>query len=377
MVPRRRSQVRTPRIVVAAVLAALLAAGCTRGDQWRTYNGSCATGTSNRSAVLGVDSTSGEVVWRRSLAHPREHLPVASRGRVLLRGCGTRVLDLATGRGLTRTADELGVLGVAGDRLVTVTPDGDVRARPWAGGGGFVGGSTPKWKHVALVGHLVLAREPSYLVAMDVVRGAERWRTTLPTSGDTDELLVGDVLVLRAEDGSVYRLDAGTGAVAWRALPRGSELGYGRLLAAGPGTAVVAIGNPAAEPSNPATLVGLDLATGAERWRRDLPIAPLAVAPRAVDGTVVLAIAPGVLGLDLATGRDRWQVATESAAPVATASAVVVDDAASAFALDPVTGRVLWRHATGHRPLLGADPASDLVVLLDSPLVSHGGNDCC
>lgn len=377
MVPRRRSHVRTPRIVAAAVLAALLTAGCTRGDQWRTYDGSCATGTSNRSAVLGVDSTSGEVVWRRSLAHPREDRPEAAEGHVLLRGCGTRVLDLATGRGVTRTDKEHGVLGLAGESIVTAMDDGDVRADPWSGAGGFRGASRPPWEDVALVGHLLLADDSGYLVAMDVVRGQERWRARLPTASRTEQLLVGGVLVLRAGDGSVYRLDAGTGAVAWRALPRGSELGYGRLLAAGPGTAVVAIGEPVAEPSSPATLVGLDLATGAERWRRDLPVAPLSVTPTPVDGTLVLAIAPGVLGLDLATGRDRWQVAAESAAPVTTASAVVVDDTASAFALDPVTGRVLWRHATGHRPLLGADPTSDLVVLLDSPLVPHGGNDCC
>ncbi len=370
---------RAPVVVVGAiaVLAALVPAGCTGGDRGRSYDGSCATGAAHRSAVVGLDSASGDVAWRRSLAHPREDLPVAFQGRVLLRGCGTLVLDLADGRELTRTADELGVLGVAEDRLVTMTPDGDVRARPWAGGGGFVGGSTPRWEHVALVGRLLLVKEPGSLVAMDVVRGAERWRSTLPISGDTDELLVGDVLVLRAGDGSVYRLDATTGAVAWRALPRGSELGYGRLLAAGPGTAVVAIGDLAAEPSSPATLVGLDLATGAERWRRDLPIAPSAVAPTAVHGTVVLAVPPGVLGLDLATGSDRWQVAAESAAPVVTVPAVVVDDTASAFAVDPVTGRVLWRHATGHRPLLGADPTGDLVVLVDSPPVAHGGNDCC
>jgi outer membrane protein assembly factor BamB len=193
------------------------------------------------------------------------------------------------------------------------------------------------------------------------------------------EALSGDgVLVARAGDGSVYRLDPATGAVGWRALPRdGGGLGYRRLLALGRRTAVVAVADPAVDPIVPTTLAGLDLATGAERWRRSLLLTPRSGTPVVVVGTLVVASAPGVRGLDARTGRDRWQVTAESQSPVASAAAVVVDDVASAFAVDPATGQVLWRRATSHRPLLGADPTGDLVVVLDSPPVAHGMNDCC
>jgi outer membrane protein assembly factor BamB len=62
--------------------------------------------------------------------------------------------------------------------------------------------------------------------------------------------------------------------------------------------------------------------------------------------------------------------------PVVGRDAVVLDDETSVVAVEPRTGDVLWRRAT-HRPLLGGDPEGDWVVMLDSPSVPHGMNDCC
>jgi outer membrane protein assembly factor BamB len=359
-----------------ALLGAALLAGCT-SSRHGTYDGSCATGPQHRSRVLALDAASGAERWRRTLSHPRDDAPEAVDRFLLLRGCGADVFDLATGSTMAHRDEEAGLLGLAGDRLVTSSGDGDVRAEPVDGPGGFVGSAEPPWRNVSLVGRLVLADESRSLVALDVVQGQERWRAELPTA-DVTEALAGDgVLVARAGDGSVYRLDPATGAVDWRALPRDGGLGYGRLLALGRRTAVVAVADPAVEPTVPTTLAGLDLRTGAERWRRALLLTPRSGAPVVVGGTLVVASAPGVRGMDAWTGRERWQVTAESHTPVASTGAVVVDDVASAFAVDPATGQALWRRATSHRPLLGADPTGDLVVVLDSPVVAHGMNDCC
>jgi outer membrane protein assembly factor BamB len=367
---------RPPAALAVAVLGCALLSGCT-SSRHGTYDGSCATGPQHRTRLVALEAESGAERWRRTLPHPREEAPEATDRLVLLRGCGVDVLDLATGSAVAHRDEEVDLLGLAGDRLVSSAGDGGVRAEPVAGPGGFVGAAEPPWRDVSLVGHLVLADESGSLVALDVVRDEERWRAELPTADVTEALVRAGVLVARAGDGSVYRLDAATGAVGWRALPRDHGLGYRRLLALGPGTAVVAAGDSAGDPAVPTTLVGLDLATGAERWRRALLLTPRSAAPVVVGGTLVVASAPGVRGLDVATGRDRWQVAAESYAPVATVAAVVIDDATSAFAVDPATGRVLWRRATSRRPLLGADPTGDLVVVLDSPAVGHGMNDCC
>jgi outer membrane protein assembly factor BamB len=363
---------------VAVAVAALLA-GCTSSGPG-TYDGSCATGAQDRSHVLALDAGSGDERWHRTLTHPRDQAPEAGDRLVLLRGCGLDVLDLATGSTVVHRAAENGLLGLADDRLVTTTGDGDVRADPvtgTGGTGGFVGSAEPPWQHVSLVGRLLLADEAGSLVALDVVSGQESWRAALPTADVTEALAGHGVLVARAGDGSVYRLDPATGAVGWRALPRDGGLGYGRLLALGRRTAVVAAEDPSAQGGRPTTVVGLDLASGLERWRRLLLLTPRAGPAAVAGGTLVLASPPGVRGLDLATGHDMWQVTAASFAPVATTAAVIVDDAASAFAVEPTTGQVLWRRATSHRPLLGADPTGDLVVVLDSPVVAHGMNDCC
>jgi outer membrane protein assembly factor BamB len=115
--------------------------------------------------------------------------------------------------------------------------------------------------------------------------------------------------------------EADVGAPAGRGLLRAGEL-------------VVAAGA--------AAILGLEAATGAERWRAE----GAQWAGRA--GDLLLAARDGAFaGHDLGTGRLRW--ARASPAPRAAArlrgGALVVASGAGLTALDPTTGRVRWRFA--------------------------------
>ena len=318
---------------------------------------------------MALDPSSGTQAWARTLPHPREDAPEVAGGDVLLRGCGAVVLDASDGHRLHRLpADaETDVVGLADGYLVS-SPGGDVDAVPLRGGRGFSGGSTPPWDAVLAAGDLVLT-SGNDLTAFVLSTGDAAWRAELPTSGDLTAVAAPGLLVLRTGDGSLYRVDPSTGAVRWRVVPpAGTELTYG---------AVLAVGRTALVASRGDTVVGLDAASGAELWRRtDLRVVG-SVRWAAVGDVVAVPTGTAVTGLDLRTGRERWRLTAESSAPVASGRHLVVDDALSYAGVDPRDGTVLWRRATTHHPLLGADPTGGEVVVLDSPPVPHGMNDCC
>ena len=366
-------------VVAVVVVVGALVAGCSPGPGG-TYDGSCAAGPAYRSVVTARAAGTGTARWTRTLPHPRDDRPQVSGGLVLLRGCGVLVLDTDDGSRRLRRDDETGLLGLAGAHVVSQVEDGLV-AEPVDGRGGLTAGSAPPYLDTGIAGDLALAAADGSLVAFDL-RGAPRhdeWRTTLPGLGaHNDYLAAGGQLVVRSDDGSLYRLDATTGEVRWRVLPPAPDLGWEQVLAVDATTVVVATGVETATGSVTAT--ALDLADGSPRWRRAFtaapPSAPASPWPVA-EGVMAVPTARGVLGVDLRSGRARWRLPAAAQRPVATTSALVLDDETSAVAVEPRSGAVLWRRATTHRPLLGADPASDQVVVLDSPEVPYGFDDCC
>ena len=351
----------------AALAAALVACSPSGGG---TYDGNCSTDPDTRSRVIALDASTGTQAWSRTLPHPREDLPETAGGDLLLRGCGAVVLDIADGRRLHRLpADaETDVVGLVGGYLVS-SPAREVDAVPLRGGRGFSGGSTPPWDAVLVAGELVLTSGVGGLTAFAPATGDELWRTDLATSGRLSAVAAPGLLVLRTGDGSLYRVEPRTGELRWRVVPpAGTALAYSAVLAVGRTTLVAARGD---------AVVGLDLAGGAELWQRtDLkPDGRMRWA--AVGDVAAVPTGTAVDGLDLRTGRELWQVPARSSSPVATARAFVVDDALSYLGVDPHDGTMLWRRATTHHPLLGADRSGDEVVVLDSPPVPHGRDDCC
>lgn len=107
--------------------------------------------------------------------------------------------------------------------------------------------------------------------------------------------LAGDAVYVAARDGSVARLDAATGKIAWR-------VAAGTRLSAGVGSdgalAVVATGI--------GEVIALDAQSGAAKWKARVSSEVLA-APKVVDGLVLVRSADSrIFAFDVLDGRRRW-----------------------------------------------------------------------
>ena len=168
----------------------------------------------------------------------------------------------------------------------------------------------------------------------------------------------GDLVVAATghdEPARVRAYDARTGRLRW--TYRTGPNAFIRAL--GDGWVVVA--------ADYGPLIGLDLATGRERWRFELPSLQAAEYGTIDGGTLFIGTshpsegdlnAPVVYALDLATGRQRWRGVLDRgtdlqwAAPVVDGGQVLVADTLShegsaltshLHALDAGTGRVRWK----------------------------------
>ncbi|MCP3802051.1 PQQ-binding-like beta-propeller repeat protein [Allokutzneria sp. A3M-2-11 16] len=171
------------------------------------------------------------------------------------------------------------------------------------------------------------------VVALAIATGEQRWAIRFPDGGESRDgsepvlvtangraLVVHSYTARKRDQGTVagygysgvLAVDAKTGEGVWNtevlrgerfATPPGIGLvGRGSTLAAswavkGPGSSVYHLAHR--------TAAALDVATGAEKWRRDN------FSPRAVDGAVIAGFATGQakpMGLDAADGRPLWSV---------------------------------------------------------------------
>lgn len=172
----------------------------------------------------------------------------------------------------------------------------------------------------------------------------------------------------------VVAYDVRDGRTRWRWPASGASRDDRRLAAVTGG--VVRMGATVAMATTAGVAVGLDAATGAERWRHALAdtTAQIHAAPVALDdATVLVADTRGLLtALDAATGAVRWS-ATAGAPVYDTPSAdghlvVATTTRGGLVALDAATGRVRWTAAVGERVRLSAPTIS-------SGLVVVGGSD--
>jgi outer membrane protein assembly factor BamB len=259
-----------------------------------------------------------------------------------------RALDAATGQERWRAPLGGGATGAAvvgttvltgGDALVARdTATGDERWR--------LGPAMAVTAPVAC-GELAYAGGARGVFAIEVATGAERWRFLTGTAMGAPAAS-GDAVAVRSGDGVLYVLDAATGRERWSVGTGGGPL---PVLAGG---AVVVGAERGALGGRHGTLTVFDLGAGGERWRVELsagvtgaptPSGPLAT-PALAGETVYLAAGSGgpvdgsgsLVALDAATGAVRWRHVLPH---VLVSPPVVANGVAYVSSADPYLGGVL------------------------------------
>jgi outer membrane protein assembly factor BamB len=169
------------------------------------------------------------------------------------------------------------------------------------------------------------------LAALDAATGAILWVTpfTPEVQGQGSAsfggaAVAGGLVMVGAEDGRIYGLNVTDGSVRWIAprvhqLPPNGAFNDTRALAIVNGTLVAG--------SNSATVVGLDPATGAERWRQR-PEGGSIDQPPAGDGqNAYVEFAGGqIIAFDAATGAIRWSAGITESSPGQFFQPIAADD---------------------------------------------------
>jgi outer membrane protein assembly factor BamB len=136
------------------------------------------------------------------------------------------------------------------------------------------------------------------------------WHVDLPDSS-ASPLVVGDVIVTLAEPGTVVCLDAATGAERWR---REMALTKARTRPPQPGDYGFTLATPVTDGAtvyvaNGQGLVAAFAVDGAVRWTREFDIAFTGSSPLLVGGRLVFQIGgTTALALDAATGAAVWRL---------------------------------------------------------------------
>jgi outer membrane protein assembly factor BamB len=229
----------------------------------------------------------------------------------------------------------------------TATPGAPPRWRFHTGGTVY---GQPAYDQEA--GRIYFGSSDKHVYALDT-RGLFLWSFETQDNVAARPLVVGDLVVAASEDGTLYGLDAKTGAQQWDFEAGGGIASWPALV-----EGTVAFG------SDDQTVYGVDPSTGALQWT--LPAsgaveAPIVASPD--DGTVYVASRDGTLAAfspsDCADEcSPRWSVkpgeSLRSAPLVVGALVVVIDSYGQMIAVRAEDGRRAWTLADGNHPYAGA-----------------------
>jgi outer membrane protein assembly factor BamB len=142
------------------------------------------------------------------------------------------------------------------------------------------------------------ARTARYHLAPILVAPRTAWTATLPAESLGTPLVAGDLMVSGGSDGTLYALDARTGATLWtasgfEAMENGTVIAGDVVLAAGMSKAVRA----------------LALTDGSERWAFQATAFVFAP-PAVIDGVAYVATYERMCALAIADGRVLWDAPT-------------------------------------------------------------------
>ncbi|MGH2488909.1 MAG: PQQ-binding-like beta-propeller repeat protein [Candidatus Limnocylindria bacterium] len=213
--------------------------------------------------VTAVDARTGRVAWERTgLGGPLLGPPVnagrniyvsSPRGDYPLR---LHALEASSGR-LDWTAPALGIPVAAGDGMVLVE------------------------------------QAPNTLHGHDAVTGEERWRLNVPGGASTRPVIVGEVAVVAADDGSAFGIEVETGQVRWK-------------TAVGVFRTPLVVGEQLVNVGTTRGVYALDPVDGSVAW--SLRTADQVQSLALQEGALIAGAGGHVHGVDPGTGSTLWQV---------------------------------------------------------------------
>jgi outer membrane protein assembly factor BamB len=244
-----------------------------------------ATAERDAPALIGVDSLTGEELWRVASSD----VPFAHSATVAVVWDWDRISNFGEGqfRGIDRgTGDEL---------WVSDTPFSDPSQSAMS-----VGRSP-----AVVLGDVIVVPTGTAVTAIDTRTGATLWTAPhLDSFSVTDDgIIVGN----RGEEGpnaAVTALDAASGEQLWTAP---GHLSYGGFLAVGGGVVAVL-------DSTRAGVVAYEVSSGTERWRA--PLTPFAE-PQLISGTSLVLLWEGQLAvMSTSDGATMWSVTQPFKSPL-------------------------------------------------------------
>ena len=322
---------------------------------------------SSDARLYAFDARSGEVRWAAEAGAPIDASPAVAGGLVLAatRGGEFLAFDRTTGavRWRVRSGAELSLAweGMSGD-LYTASPAVAGETAIFGGGDGVV-------------------------YAIDMASGEVRWRFATGGRVRSSPAVADGVVYAGSADGSLYALGLADGRERWRFDTQGQRLdsaryGYDRrTITSSPAVA----GGAVYFGSRDGSLYAVDATTGALRWRVLHDDTSWSIAsPAVVDGLVLDASSDAGFfhAVDDATGQVVWRV--DAGAPlwpspvVAGETAWFLTSLGALWGVDPRTGEVRERVALGERTksspwieggvlYVGTDEGSVLAVRLSDP----------
>lgn len=294
--------------------------------------------------IYALDSRDGHVLWQRKAGSPALSTPAIFGDRAFFTTWDNKLHALAT-----KSGREL-----------------------WSRNLGRTLGQTDYWEYyvsspVVAGARLYVGSGSGRLFSIDPASGKIAWSTDLGARVRSTPALTANAVIVGTNSGHVIAVDRATGRRLWRFATEGAahDFAFGDNDTRSAVTRPIAIGDTVIAGGRDGNIYGIDLRTGAQRWRETHDggswILGFAAGPSAFysgSGSALI-----VQAADPMTGREYWRTPTANAmfGGLARAGDVLVSNGSNGhlFAFDAATGAQLWR-------LRLADMA------LSSPLIAPG-----
>ena len=299
----------------------------TGGEVWSTpvVDGALVHVGSRDGFLYTVDLATGAEQWRYRATGEVMAAPLAVSGRVIVVSTGGVVVALQQSSGEELWRRRLGA---------------SIEADP-----------------SSAAGVLFIGDRAGGLVALSVVSGEELWRRQLDGSVSSRTVVdeKTDLVLVATDVGTLVALDQTDGTVRWQVASDG-------LILSSPAVS----GETVLATSLDHHVYALDITTGDELWRREVPFGGTTPRPWR-DRAVVAAIDGSVRAVDVATGDQLWQFDTSNEVivrPQVARELVLVGSLDRwLYALDVWNGQLRWRTEIGSWVTTSAAVADGKVVV--------------